>query len=85
MRRELQVVRGLRERHRVAGERNRDRGRQLHPLGVLGREQEREERIVLTFEREDPVVARGLDRGRRGGDGAEIGNRQRGVDLEFSC
>ena len=83
VRRELQVVRGLRERHRVARERDRDRGRELHPLGVLGREQQREERIVLTFEAEDPVVSRGFDRGRGGGDRAEVGDRQCGVDLQL--
>ena len=61
-RRELQVVRRLRERHRVAGERDHDRGRELHALGVLGREQQREERVVLALERVDAVVAGGFDR-----------------------
>ena len=37
---------GVRERHRVAGERHRDAGAELDALGVLGREREREERIV---------------------------------------
>jgi len=50
---ELEVVRRLRERHRIAGERDRDRGRELYALGVLGREEQREERVVLTLEAED--------------------------------
>ncbi len=61
VRRELEVVRDLRQVHRVARERNRNRGGELHAFGVLGREQQREERVVLAFEREHAVVARRLD------------------------
>ena len=57
----------LRERHRVAGERDHDRGRELHALGVLGREQQREQRVVRALERVDAVVAGGFDGARRVG------------------
>ena len=53
-------------------------------LGVLGREEQREERIVLAFEAEHAVVTRGFDRGRRFRDRVEVGGRQRGVDLHAS-
>ena len=43
----LQVVADVGERHRVAGERDRDRRAELEPLGVLGGEHERQERVVV--------------------------------------
>ena len=42
----LQVPAGVGQRHRVAGERHRDRRAELDRLGVLGTDQQREERVV---------------------------------------
>ena len=53
---ELQVVAEVGEVHRVARERDRDRGAELHRGGVLGGDRERDERIVLGLEGEDAVV-----------------------------
>src|SRR4029079_7598370 len=53
-------------------------------LRVLGREEQWEERVVLTFEAEDTVVARGFDARRGGRYGVEVGGSERGVDLHAS-
>ena len=74
-RRELEVVRRLRECHGAAGERDHDRGCELNPLGVLRREQQREEPVVRALEREDAVIARAFDRAGRFWNGVEIGGR----------
>jgi hypothetical protein len=50
VRQQVQVVGALRQRHWVAGERDDDRGRELHALGVLGRDCERQQRVVRAFE-----------------------------------
>ena len=71
----------LRERHRAARERDRDRGRELEPLGVLGREQQREERVVRPFEGEDAVVADALRARARARARVEVGGGERGVDF----
>ena len=57
----LQVPADVGQVHRAARERDRDRGGELEPLGVLGREREREERVVRALERVDAVVAQRLD------------------------
>ena len=49
------------ERHRVARERDRDAGRELHPLGVLGRDDELQERVVTRLRGHDPVVTEILE------------------------
>ena len=46
-RQRLQIVADVGELHRAARERDRDRGRELEPARVLGRESQRKERIVL--------------------------------------
>ena len=48
------------DRHRAAGERDGDGGGQLEPLGGVGGQHEREERVVRTLEGEGAVVARRL-------------------------
>ena len=63
----------LRERHRAARERDRDGRGQLEPLGVLAREQQREERIVRPFEGVDAVVAECFEPPRVLGHGVEVG------------
>ncbi len=52
----LKVVAEVRQRHRVAGERHRDAGAELEVVGVLGRQDEGEERIVAGLGAEDAVV-----------------------------
>ncbi len=79
VRRELEVVGELRERHRRARERDRDRGRQLDALSVLGREEQRKERIVLTLEAVDAVVPGVFDGACSRGHGRQIGAGQRDV------
>ncbi len=54
--------------------------RNLEPGRVLGRERERQERIVRALEREGAVVAEGFDRSGLGGDGGEVGGEKRRVD-----
>ena len=54
VRRELQVVADVGQRHRVAGEPDRDRGAELHALGVLGGQHQRQERVVRRLEGEIP-------------------------------
>src|SRR5205807_3450007 len=58
----VQVVADVGEGHRVAGEGHRDPGHELHPLGVLGGEGQRQEGVVLGLDRDEPVVALGLQR-----------------------
>ncbi len=65
----------------LRGERDRDRGGELDPFGVLGREEQREERVVCPLEREDAVVAGGLDLGRGQRDVVEARDGEGGVDL----
>ena len=48
------------ERHRIAGERDGDRRAELERLGVLGRQQQREERVVRRLGRPRAGVAGGL-------------------------
>src|SRR5207344_3177986 len=76
----LEVVRRLRQRHRVAGERHCDRRRQLEAFGVLGGEEHGQERVVRAFERVRAVVAGGLELACPVCDPAEI-VRERPVDL----
>ncbi len=54
-------MRHVRERHRAARERHRDRGHQLDALRVLGGEQQREEGIVRGLGGDEPVVALRLE------------------------
>ena len=68
----LQVVAHDGEVHGAAGERHRDPGAELEPLGVLGGEEQRQEHVVTRLGRPGAVVARGLGRARRVGDGVEI-------------
>ena len=60
---------------------DRDRGREVEPLGVLGREREREERVVRALERVDAVVAHRLDLARDPGHLGQRGGDERRVDL----
>ncbi len=53
----LQVPRELRRHHRAARKGDGDVGRQLDPLGVLGRDSDRQERIVPRFGRRQVVEA----------------------------
>ncbi len=53
----VQVVRDVRHGHRAARQCDRHARRQFDALGVFGRDQQREERVVLTFEREETVEA----------------------------
>ena len=78
---ELQVVAEVGEVHRVAGERDRDRGPELHARGVLGGDGERDERIVLGLEREDAVVPDLLEARVRRAHVARILERAGGEDL----
>ncbi len=79
-RQHVQVVGGVRELHGAPRRRDRDRARNLEPGRVLGRERERQERIVRALEREGAVVAEGFDRSGLGGDGGEVGGEKRRVD-----
>ncbi len=81
LRRELEVVRGAGQCHRVAGEGDRDRGGELQPLGVLAREQQWKKRVVRALEGVHTVVAECLELLRRLRDGRELGHRQRRIDL----
>src|SRR5262249_23444742 len=72
LRRQLQVVGRLGQRHRVARERDRDRRRQLDPLSVLGGEEHGQERVVWAFERERPVVTARLEVACTGRDLGEV-------------
>ena len=72
----------LREQHRVARERHRDRGHQLEALAVLGREQQRQERIARDLgadarRRSPPPRARA----RAPGTLSQIRHHQSAVDL----
>ena len=58
----LQVVGRDRKRHGSARERDRDRGTELDPLGVLDCDGELEERVVGRLGRERAVVARRFER-----------------------
>ena len=65
----------------VRGERDGDAGSELDALGVLGRDRERQERIVRGLGRQQPVVADVFERLR---PRADLGQRRRhdpGVDL----
>ena len=53
----LHVVRRRREGHRAPCERQRDPGAEPDAVGVLGREHERQERIVLGLRVEEGAVA----------------------------
>ena len=77
----LQVVRGVRGEHRRAGERDRDAGAELDALRVLGRDRERQERIVRGLRREQPVVADLLELLRPLPDLGERRRHDPGVDL----
>ena len=57
----LHPVGEVREVHRAARERDRDRGAEAQPLGAIRRPHERQERIVLRLEAERPVVADRLE------------------------
>ena len=76
VRRLLQVVGGVGEHHRRAREGDRDAGGELDALGVLGRDRERQERVVAGLRREQPVVPDRLELAARGpisvSDGAMI-------------
>ena len=56
----LEVPGRVRERHRAAGERDRDAGAELDPLGVLGRDEQRVEGVVAGLGRPDAVIAGSL-------------------------
>ena len=71
----------VREQHRVARERDRDRGHELEPLGVLGRERERQERIARDLRGHAAVVAGGFERARARRNVREVGRDQSAVDL----
>jgi hypothetical protein len=78
----LEVVRGVGEEHRRAGERDRDRRRELDPLRLPRREDERDERVALALEGEGAVVAERLE---PAGERARLGRarrEQRAVDLQ---
>jgi hypothetical protein len=76
----VQVVPGLSQRHRVAGEGHGDRGHELDPLGVLRGDGHRQERIVGDLRRDGTVVAELLELSRAGGHLGEVRNQTR-VDL----
>ena len=75
VRREIEVVRGLRQCHGVACERNGNGGSELNAFGVFSREQQWEERFVGTFERVDAVESQRFEATRL--------SRNRGQTLRF--
>jgi hypothetical protein len=72
----------VREEHRRARERDRDRGRELDPLGLARRRDERKERIVRAFVGEGAVVAGVLEPLREGSGFGERGREERAFDLQ---
>ena len=62
----LEVVGRVREHHRRAGERHRDARRELDALGVLGRQRDRQERVVAGLGGQQPVVTELLELRARG-------------------
>ena len=70
-RQRLQVPRLVGEGHRVPGERDGDRGRELEPLGGVRGQHQRQERVVRALEGEGAVVA-----GRLHGS-SRVGRRRR--------
>ncbi len=78
---ELQVVGEIRQVHRRARERDRDGGAEPHARRVLGGHRERDERVVLGFEREHAVVADLLEPRVRRAHVARVLERAGGEDL----
>ena len=71
-----QIPADLRDRHRRAGKGDRHAGMQFDPPGDGAGDRQRQKRVVLVFGGDDAVITVGLDRARRGGDGAQILLRQ---------
>jgi hypothetical protein len=82
VRRALQVPRNLRRDHRRARKRDRDAGRQLEPLRVLGGDEEREEGIAVDFRRHDAVEAERFDAPDGIGNAGEVVVGEAGLDRD---
>ena len=80
----LQPVREVREVHRIARERDGDRGAELQRAGVLGGEHQRQERVVLRLEAEGAVVADPFELREERARLARIFERRGRVDLHAS-
>ena len=80
-RQELEVVRQVRAQHRIARERDRDRGREPHAIRVLRRRDERQEGIVGALEREESIEALRLQGVGLGAGVAKVGREQCSLDL----
>ena len=81
----LQRPRAHRGHGRTAGKGNRDRRAELQGPRRLGRQRQQDERIVLGFLDDQPVIADFFQQARVAGDGMEIewqfGRAQAGIDL----
>ena len=80
-REELQVEAQVGERHRIARERDRDRGGEFEALRMLGCDDQGQERVVGSLEREAAVVSGRLERLGAGSGVAGVVDQNRAVEL----